>query len=296
MGGRRTGGRWPVRRSRGIALPVAARHALLSITCGSRLGETSQKIAGDGACSPDEHGLVELAAPLTAELLSALRLVSKPADDAGGRPALPQRLADFRGGGTEVLVIGDDDHVEAAAGPATLAQRGHDRVGTTAQPDHLTQRGPGQQNHRRCLGEQVVYRTIDPNPPAVGDHVGLRHSSEQPAYRSPEQLQARALFGVAYTGENVESAVQLLGVLPYLVRLQAAACGHGQAQQSPARVEPTAVGCRQPVHQIPAGRVALGQQDRPGPDRRQRHRRGGNPWRALVRGYRDQCHRSARRA
>ena len=43
------------------------------------------------------------------------------------------------------------------------------------------------------------------------------------------------------------------------------------------RVQPLAVLPGQPVHQVTAGRVALGKQHRPGPDRGQRDSRGGNP-------------------
>ena len=162
-----------------------------------RPGQRRGEIAGDGAGSPDEHGLVQLAAPLAAKLIGALGLVGQPADHAAGRAALPQRLPHFRDGRAEVLVVGDHHHVDAASRPASPAQRGRQHADPVAQPDHLAQADPGQQDHGRGLGQQVIHRAVHPDPSAVGDHVRLRRGCQDPAYRSPERFQARALLGPA---------------------------------------------------------------------------------------------------
>ncbi len=136
-------------------------------------------------------------------------------------------------------------------------------------------------------------RAVRADPAAVGDHVSLRERAERRAQRSPEGIQASPLLGVGHPGQHVEAAAQPLRVLPDLMRLQPAARRDGQAQQPAPGIQRLAVGAGQPVDQVPARRVALGQQHRPRPYRGQRDSRGRDSGRALVGRYGDQCHGSA---
>src|SRR5262249_40674516 len=87
------------------------------------------------------------------------------------------------------------------------------------------------------------------------------------------------------------TTVQLLSVLPGLARLQPAPDRDGEAEQPAPGVELAAAGRREPVHQVAAGRVALGEQHRPGPDGCQRHAGGGAPGCARGCRVRDERHR-----
>ena len=199
-------------------------------------------------------------------------------------------MADFLDGRPHLLVVGDDHHVDAGPRPTAPLQASGQRVDPLPQPDHLADGGPGEQHHRRRVDKQVVDRAIEPEPPAVGDHVGLGHAGEGFPDGAPEQFEAGALLGAADAGQEVQAAVQLLGVLPDLVRLDAPAGGHRQAQQPTVRVQAAAVHRRKAVGKIASGRVTLSEQDRPWPHSPQRRRCCGNPRCPLVRCDGDQGH------
>ena len=76
--------------------------------------------------------------------------------------------------------------------------------------------------------------------------------------------------------------MQLLHVLPDLLRLHAAAGDDGQAEHPAPRVEVAAAHGREPVHEVAAGRVALGQQNRTRPHSGERQCRCRDTWRSLV--------------
>ncbi len=109
------------------------------------------------------------------------------------------------------------------------------------------------------MGEEVVIGPVHANPAAVGDHVGLREGRQHRANRPPERLKPGAMFGTGHPGQHVQAAAQLLHVLPHLMRLQAAACGHGQAEQPAPGIEPLAAVARQPVDDVTTCRVTLGE-------------------------------------
>ena len=161
-------------------------------------------------------------------------------------------------------------------------------------PHHVAQAGPRDHHDGVGPGQQVVVAALGPDPAAVGDHVGVGHARQRRADLPPQRVQAGALLGVGYADQHVQAAAQLLRVLPDLPRLQAPARGDGQAEQPAPRVEPAAVGRRQPVDQVAAGRVALGEQHRPGPHRGQGHRGRRYSRRSLVGSDSDQRHGSVR--
>ena len=78
-----------------------------------------------------------------------------------------------------------------------------------------------------------------------------RQRGEQPAERTPERRQAGALLGVDDPGEHVKAAGELLGVLPELARLQAAARRHREGEQAAAGVKRVAVGGGKAVDRSP---------------------------------------------
>ena len=187
-------------------------------------------------------------------------------------------------------MVGDDHdaHPEAAPAPALGGRREGGRP--VAEPDHVGHVDLGHQHDRGGLREQVIQRAVGTEAAAVGDHVRLRQRGEHLADRAPQQAQPGALLGVGHAGQHVEPAVQFLHVLPDLLRLHAAPGHDGQAEHAAPRVEVTAADGGKPVDEIPAGRVALGQQDRTRPDSGERQCRCRDTWRSLVGRDRDQRH------
>jgi hypothetical protein len=165
------------------------------------------EIGGNRASGPDEHGLVELAAPLAAKLVGALGLIGQPAHHPGGYRALPECVAHLTNRVAEVLVVSDDHDIYTHAAPASLAQGGGQGADPVTQPDHFAQAGPRQQHDGLGPGQQVIDGAVGPDATAVGDHISSGQPGEDPAHRTPQQLYSHALLGVAYTGQNVEAAM-----------------------------------------------------------------------------------------
>ncbi len=238
----------------------------------------------------DQHGAVQVAAPLTVQQVGALSVVSDATEHGGRGVGLAKHVLHLAERRAELLVVGDDDDTDPEVPPApALRGRGEgDRA--IAEPDHVGDVHLGHEHHRGRLGEQVVERAVGAEPPAVRDHVRLRHGRKRLADRAPEQAQPGALFRVGHPGQHVEAAVQLLHVFPDLLRLHAAPGDHGQAEHPAPRVEMAATHGREAVHEVPARRVALGQQDRTRPHSGERQCRCRDTWRSLVGRDSDQRH------
>ena len=169
-----------------------------------------------------------------------------------------------------MLVAGDDHDPYPGTGPAPALQGCRHRNGPLAQPDHFTESRPADHDHGRGPGEQIVVRPVHADPAAVSDHVSLRQRREHRANRAPQTLQPGTMLSAGHPGQHIQAAAQFLHVLPHLMRLQAAAGGHRQAEQPAAGVEPLAIAARQAVDEVTAGRITLGEQHWPRPDRGQR--------------------------
>src|SRR5262249_50300578 len=88
-----------------------------------------------------------------------------------------------------------------------------------------------------------------------------------------------------------KATAELLRMFQDLAGRQSPAGGDGEAEQPAAGIELAAAGAGQPVDEIAPGRVALGQQHRPGPHQGQREARRGDPRCSLVRGDGNEPHR-----
>ena len=253
-------------------------------------GQALGQVLGHLAGGLDQHGAVQVAAPLAAEQVGALGVVGDAAEDGGRGVGLAEHVLHLTERGAELLVLGDYHDADPEATPAPALGRRGERGGAVTQPDHVGDVHPAHQDHRGRLDEQVVERAVRAEPPAVGDHVRLRQRGQRLADRAPEQAQPGALLRVGHAGQHVEAAVQLLHVLPDLLRLHAAPGDDGQAEHSAPGVEVTTAGRGEPVDEVPSGLVALGQQDRARPHSGERQCRCRDTWRSLVGRDSDQRH------
>ena len=253
-------------------------------------GQALDQVLGHLAGRLDQHGAVQVAAPLAAEQVGALGVVGDAAEDGGRGVSLAEHVLHLAEGSTELLVLGDHHDAYPEAAPAAALGRRREGGGAVTQPDHVGHVHLADQDDRGRLDEQVVERAVRAEPAAVSDDVRLRQRGQRLADRAPEQAQAGALLRVGHAGQHVEAAVQLLHMLPDLLRLHAAPGDHGQAEHSAPGVEVTAAGRGEAVDEVPSGLIALGQQDRARPHSGERQCRCRDTWRSLVGRDSDQRH------
>jgi hypothetical protein len=138
------------------------------------ISQLGGEMLGNLSRGPDEQGLVELATPLTAKLVRALRLVGQAAENAGRAPLGADHLPDLGESGLERPVVGDDNHTHSRSRPPSLLQAVRQGRRPVAQPDHFSQASPGDQDDCFRLSQQVIEGPVPADPAAVRNDVGPR--------------------------------------------------------------------------------------------------------------------------
>jgi hypothetical protein len=152
---------------------------------------------------------------------------------------------------------------------------------------------PGSQQERQrgraglAAGVRLEYGTglagsallaYDTQPAEVGDHVDAADRAEAGAEVTPGGSHRLGLFRRAHPGEDVKPTSQRLDVVEHLVRVQSVAPAGSKGDQAALRVEPPAVVPRHPQCHVAADRVAVGEQDWPGPQRGGDQGKSRHPW------------------
>ena len=219
---------------------LRARRGQLGPAVVARAGQAGRQLLGRLPGGTDEHGLVELAAPLRRAAVPRPCRRRRCRRATRGRACRPARARapPRRPRPARCAVSAMTTTARREAAPAPASRRGGDGRRPVPEPDHVAGVGPGHEQHDARPGR--AGRTAGPSAPslpqsAITSPPGSR--GEQLAERTPESAEAGALLGVGHPGEHVKAAVQLLGVLPDLARLQAAARGHREAEQAAARVK-----------------------------------------------------------
>ncbi len=170
---------------------------------------------------------------------------------------------------------------ETGGAARTAVQLGGESGGAVAHPRDGLGLGTRDEQHERGMREQVDDRGVPADASAVGDDVGGRvrgvtELREGTAEGGPEPGEPGGLLGDTEPDEHFEPAAQRLYVVPELIGNEAAPSGRGNGQHAGVGVEHPAVRGGTAVDEVTAGRVGLGEQRPPRPDRRERDGRGGH--------------------